>query len=243
MACAAVGRQRFIKQRWASQPDSDGWRKCQTSSDHPCCQHATRRRRRVPADLDGRCFNYFSTAHLAIQCKQRLRCFHCRALGHRSYACPVVNQLPQRRLVWRPTSSSMASGRSAHSQRSSPASWRPDVDNIAPSQRSSPASLELMGSMGPTFGRVVAATEPSAAHDADRGSGRRPWRWPRFRHHRDAGQSISVEPPEVTLMDDEAGGEAHAAPASEELATLPAYPASSTRVIAFLVRRRTSCML
>jgi hypothetical protein len=75
--------------------------------------------------------------------------------------------------------------------------------------------------MGPISGREVAATEPFAAHDAGRGSGRRPRRRPRFRHRRDAGQSVSTWPPEVPLMEDDAGEEAHAAPTSEELATLP----------------------
>jgi hypothetical protein len=51
---------------------------------------AARPRRLMPTDLKGHCFNCFSMTHFAAQCRQRTRCFRCRALGHRSAACPVL---------------------------------------------------------------------------------------------------------------------------------------------------------
>jgi hypothetical protein len=154
----AAGRQRFLKQRWAPMPDPEGWRKCHSSRGHGRHQQPTRPRRRVPADLHGKCFNCFSVSHTAAQCSQRPRCFRCQALGHRSYACPGAKLNPQRRLVWRPAASSTTSGRAAPSQRSVPASaGRIVVGTAQPpnhahlSQRSVPASA----------GRIASSTAPS----------------------------------------------------------------------------------
>jgi hypothetical protein len=64
----------------------------------------------VPADLRGKCFNCFSTAHRAAECRSRSRCFVCRELGHRSYNCSgqgaIANQAALKSTrVWRRVSS------------------------------------------------------------------------------------------------------------------------------------------
>ena len=45
-------------------------------------------RRRVPADLRGLCFNYFSPNHRVGACNNRTRCFKCWLTGRRAYWCP-----------------------------------------------------------------------------------------------------------------------------------------------------------
>lgn len=41
-------------------------------------------RRQVPDDLKNKCFNCFSTAHRAAECRRQTCCFRCRRPGHRS---------------------------------------------------------------------------------------------------------------------------------------------------------------
>ncbi|CAN6381374.1 unnamed protein product [Urochloa humidicola] len=91
--------------------DADGWEHVVSRSKRRKLAELSRRPRRpVPADLRGRCFNCFSGAHRAAQCKSQTRCFRCRALGHRSFVCPgraptaitAVRRpaLPKRVSVW-----------------------------------------------------------------------------------------------------------------------------------------------
>ena len=84
----ATGRLRFVKQRRASRPDPEGWQRFRSGRERLDRWRSTRPRRRVPADLVGKCFNCFSATHTAARCHLQVRCFHCRSLGHRSYECP-----------------------------------------------------------------------------------------------------------------------------------------------------------
>lgn len=64
----------------------------------------------VPVDLRGLCFNCFSPRHRAASCNSALRCFRCRAVGHRSFVCRVrssgASKSTRPLLVWRPASRS-----------------------------------------------------------------------------------------------------------------------------------------
>lgn len=102
----AAGSARFVKQSRASRPDSEGWQKFRSGRqylDHRRCTHP---RRRVPADLVGKCINCFSATHTLARCRLQVRCFRCRSMGHQSYVCPAMvrggcaSQL-ERRSVWR----------------------------------------------------------------------------------------------------------------------------------------------
>ncbi|KAG2625413.1 hypothetical protein PVAP13_3KG207177 [Panicum virgatum] len=244
----AAGRLRFIKQRWASKPDSEGWRKCHFSRGLGHRQQPARPRRRVPTDLHGKCFNCFSTAHLVVQCRQRPRCFRCRALGHRSYSCPGPNLIPQRRLVWRPTAPSTTTGCTAPSQRSAPASAGQVAASTAPSQRSTPASagrvaastapsqrpspaiLELGVLCSPTDHVVAMTSDRSAVQEANQGGGRRRRRRPRFRRRADAGQSESTAPPDAPPLGTEETMEDLAAPTLDEQTDKPCIINWSSRI-------------
>lgn len=114
-------------------PDADGWmRKESRATRRKLYRPQPRPRRLVPADLRGLCFNCFSPAHRAAQCRSRPRCFKCRGVGHRSYVCPGAARLAGERLapggrvlVWRrisataPTMESAAGMASAGAAQSS----------------------------------------------------------------------------------------------------------------------------
>jgi hypothetical protein len=46
-------------------------------------------RRGSPVDLRGRCFNCFSSSHLAAVCRRPTRCFRCFEFGHQVSTCPT----------------------------------------------------------------------------------------------------------------------------------------------------------
>ena len=125
---------------------ADGWQVFESRSARRRRQCAAcPPRRPVPADLLGRCFNCFSSAHAAAQCRQRTRCFRCKSLGHRSYECPRSARAarpPRRVAVWRRISVNPTPTDDSFPQRSSRAGRMsgvpmPDV-NSSP-QRFSPA--------------------------------------------------------------------------------------------------------
>jgi hypothetical protein len=78
--------------------DHDGWQEVESQKALWRRLKAARRRRPVSVDHAGRCFNCFHMTHIAARCRQWTRCFHCRELGHRSFACP--SSFPSK--VWRP---------------------------------------------------------------------------------------------------------------------------------------------
>jgi len=72
-------------------PDAEGWLKAESRRSRKARLLVERGpRRRVPADLRGRCFNCFSPDHRAAACNNRTRCFKCRRLGHRALWCPIA---------------------------------------------------------------------------------------------------------------------------------------------------------
>ena len=81
-------RHAYAQPRRAAATDAEGWQKFESRAARRRRRRVVRPRRPVPADLAGLCFNCFSPAHSAAQCRQKTRCFHCKALGHRSYVCP-----------------------------------------------------------------------------------------------------------------------------------------------------------
>jgi hypothetical protein len=46
-------------------------------------------RRGSLVDLRGRCFNCFSSSHLAAVCRRPTRCFRCFEFGHQVSSCPT----------------------------------------------------------------------------------------------------------------------------------------------------------
>jgi hypothetical protein len=47
----------------------------------------------VLADLNGRCFNYYSDSHFDARCPHHGRCFRCHQLGHREEDCTLPRVL------------------------------------------------------------------------------------------------------------------------------------------------------
>jgi hypothetical protein len=78
--------------------DHDGWQEVESQKALWRRLKAARRRRPVSADHAGRCFNCFHMTHIAARCHQWTRCFHCREVGHRSFAFPA--SFPSK--VWQP---------------------------------------------------------------------------------------------------------------------------------------------
>jgi len=71
-------------------PDAKGWQQVESRRSRKARLLAERGpRRRVHADLRGRCFNCFSPDHRAAACNNRTRCFKCRRLGHRALWCAI----------------------------------------------------------------------------------------------------------------------------------------------------------
>ncbi|XP_066390234.1 uncharacterized protein [Miscanthus floridulus] len=178
---SAAGRVRFVRQRRASRLDPEGWQRFRSGREHLDWRRSTRPRRRVPADLVGKCFNCFSATHTAARCHLQVRCFRCRSLGHRSYECPGIvrggrTSQPERRSVWR---------------RISPAQ-EPAI--TAPPQRSIPAG-SVCGAAAPATcpgGMMDSSSVAPHADGADGRAGRqRRRRHPRHRRREDSGRSDS----------------------------------------------------
>jgi hypothetical protein len=97
----------------AAEVDGDGWVRVKDRRacfrDHRACQRDLRHPglsapKATPIDLQGWCFNCFSSSHRAISCCRQVRCFLCRLPGHRAYVCPRrwTPCQHKRVLVWRP---------------------------------------------------------------------------------------------------------------------------------------------
>ncbi|CAN6243339.1 unnamed protein product [Urochloa humidicola] len=96
----------------SSVPDADGWTDVMSRRRRrEQRRQEFRSRRPVPVDLRGKCFNCFSPSHRAASCRTGPRWFRCRALGHRSFRCPLQSgglrhEAPHlQQLVWRSKSS------------------------------------------------------------------------------------------------------------------------------------------
>jgi hypothetical protein len=66
-------------------------------------------RREPPVDLRGRCFNCFSSGHLASVCRRPTRCFQCLKPGHQAARCPGRLEM-QRKTVWQRLEKQQARG-------------------------------------------------------------------------------------------------------------------------------------
>jgi hypothetical protein len=72
----------------SNKPDSQGWQRVQSRREHKSSRrHLRGPRCLVSVDLRGKCFNCFSSAYCAAECRSPPRCFRCQEIGHYSYKC------------------------------------------------------------------------------------------------------------------------------------------------------------
>ncbi|CAN6284591.1 unnamed protein product [Urochloa humidicola] len=163
--------------------DKDGWETVESRLKRRERAVLSRRPRRpVPADLRGLCFNCFSSAHRAAQCKSQTRCFRCRALGHRSFICPsrelASAARPKRVTVWR---------------RITPAG--------EPNSMESPQASASPGLAAPGAASDVPRVEESGALPPDSVRGGRRRRRPRHRRRRGPqGENVPTPNPPVAVV-------------------------------------------